>query len=165
MFRHAASLGRWLGVAALAALTVIVAAEIVARMVFGHSMEFVEELSGLLLVAIAFLAAADSFASGSFMRVDVLTGRLSDARRRSLDRVHAVLAGLFCTGLAWYAARVVKSSYDNGVVSNGLGALPVWIPQCVLLVGAVLLAVACFRRALVPPAAGDEMDYGDHIED
>lgn len=164
MFRNAVLVGRWLGVAALVILTVIVAAEILARSLFNYSMEFIEELSGFLLVAITFLAVADSFSSGKFMRVDVLHSKLTARRRDALDRVQAALAGLFCTGLCFYAASLVKSSYANGVVSTGLGALPVWIPQCVLFLGTCFLAVACFRRALLPGGAKDDQMSPDHFE-
>ena len=164
MFRNAVLVGRWLGVAALVVLTVIVAAEILARSLFNYSMEFIEELSGFLLVAITFLAVADSFSSGRFMRVDVLHSHLPAHRRRALDRAQAALAGVFCSGLCFYATSLVMSSYANGVVSNGVGALPLWIPQCVLLLGTCFLAIACFRRAFLPGGVEDDQMSPDHFE-
>lgn len=164
MFRGAVLVGRWLGVAALAILTSIVAAETILRSLFGTSMEFVEELSGILLVAITFLAAADSFFSGRFMRVDVLNSNLPAARGCMLDRLLATLAGFFCAGLSFYAAGIIWSSFKNGVVITGLGGLPVWIPQTALFVGACLLTIACFRRAATPGDVSEEIVATNEFE-
>lgn len=164
MFRGMVLFGRWLGMAALALLTTIVAAETILRSLFGYSMEFVEELSGVLLVAITFLAAADSFASGRFMRVDVLQAKLRPAKGRALDRLQALLAGVFCAGLSFYMVGIIRSSINNGVVITGLGGIPVWIPQVALLVGTGLLTVACFRRAAMPGDTADEPVATSEIE-
>lgn len=164
MFRGVVLFGRWLGMAALALLTTIVAAETFLRSLFGYSMEFVEELSGILLVAITFLAAADSFASGRFMRVDVLQAKLKPAKRRALERLQALLAGVFCAGLSFYMAGIIRSSFGNHVVITGLGGMPVWMPQVALFVGTCLLTIACFRRAAMPGDTAEEPVATNEIE-
>lgn len=164
MLRSVVLVGRWLGTAALVILTAVVTAEVIARSLFDHSMEFVEELSGVLLVAITFLAAADSFLTGKFMRIDLLHARLSIRSRIALDRLLAAVAAVFCAGLAVYAASVVRSSYVNGVISTGLNSLPVWIPQCVLLVGTSLLAIACLWRVIDPARPDPAADPHGHGE-
>ncbi len=155
MFAKLAALGRLLGCLAVSFLALLVGGEVVTRSLLGLSFEFAEELSGYLLVAITFLAAADSFASGSFMRVDVLYARLPTAARATLDRVLAVLAAILCGGFCWYLARLVLSSYRKGVVSPNLSAIPLWLPQLAMVVGMALLAVACLRHALFHKAEDD----------
>lgn len=156
MFARLLTLGRWLGVLALVALTVTIAAEVVSRVVFSHSIEFVEELSGVLLVAITFLSAAESFASGSFMRVDVLLERLPVATQRKAERLHALLAGLFCLVLTVLMAGLTRSSWVNGVVTASFGGIPLWLPQLVLPVGTGFLSLACLRAALRPGAGATD---------
>lgn len=165
MFRQIASLGQLLGVASVAALTLLVVGEVVARSLFDHSFEFMEEVSGYLLVAITFLAAADSFASGSFMRVDVIYGRLSPGTQRRLDRALAVLASLLCAVIAWYLVKLVWSSFHNGVVSPGRFAVPLWIPQLAMVIGVVLLAVACIRHAVNPATDAPDAPALDRLQD
>lgn len=165
MFQRLASLGRLLGAVAVSALTLLVVAEVIDRSLFGRSIEFMEELSGYLLVAITFLAAADSFASGSFMRVDILFVRLLPAARLRLDRVLATLAALLSLAITWFLGKLVWSSYHNGIISPGALAVPLWIPQFAMVVGMVLLAVACLRHALHPQADAPDAAPGDRLLD
>jgi len=155
VFRSIATLGRVLGVVALSALTLLVAAEVVGRSIFAITLPFGEELGGYLLIAVTFLAAADSFASGGFMRVDLLFERLPERARRRLDRALALVGALLSGTLCWYLGRLVASSYRNGVVSPTLASIPLWVPQSVATVGTLLLAVACLRRALTGGADGE----------
>lgn len=165
MFGKLAKLGHILGNAAVAALATLVAAEVLGRSLFGYSLEFMEEISGYLLVAITFLAAADSFAAGSFMRVDVVYARLAPAARTRLERGLALLSAAFAGGLSWYLAKLVLSSYRNGVVSPNLTAIPLWLPQLAMVIGMLLLAVACLRHAFNPPTAGADSSQGSRAHD
>jgi TRAP-type C4-dicarboxylate transport system permease small subunit len=152
MFHTFAALGRVLSAIAVASLTALIAAEVVGRTLFGISIESVEELSSYLLVGITFLSAADSFASGSFMRVDILYVRLSRPARMRLDRWLAALATLISAGITWYLAQLVWSSWAKRIVSPGALAIPLWIPQAVMVLGMLLLTIACMRHAIFPSA-------------
>ena len=142
VFRSLAALGRVLAIAALAILTLLVAAEVLARSLFAVTLPFGEELGGYLLIAVTFLAAADSFASGGFMRVDLLFERLPPRTRRHLDRVLALVGAAFSatvhhaissssafrsaarSRLAWRASRLVAAAIRATLGSGDPAATP-----------------------------------------
>jgi TRAP-type C4-dicarboxylate transport system permease small subunit len=155
MFSKIALFGRFVAAAALVLLTVIVAGEVVLRSLIGVSYEGMEELSGYLLVAITYLAAADSFASDGFMRVAFLYDKLKPKGRKLLDRILSLVGAVLCGGLTVYFVDVVRSSIRNGVVSPTFDMIPVWVPQSVMVLGMTLLSIACIRRMLYgPPSQG-----------
>ncbi len=165
MFRMVAALGRVLGVTSIAMLTLLVGGEVFSRLAFGVSFEFMEEVAGYLIVAITFLATADSFASGRFMRVDMLYARFSPVLQRRLTRALALIAASLCAAIGYYMLRLVGSSIANGIVSPTLAAIPLWMPQTMMAIGTFLLAIACLREAIAPGASAAEPGPADRLQD
>lgn len=151
MFSKIALIGRLIGASAIVLLTLFVSGEVIFRQFFGTSFEGLEELSGYLLVAITYLAAADSFSTGGFMRVAVLYDRLHPINRTRLDRFLALLAALLCAGLTVYFLKTVLSTLRNGIVSTTFNILPIWVPQLAMALGMALLCIACIRVTIFGP--------------
>ena len=150
-----------LGVAAAAlsllASLVLIVYSVVMRYLLGRPAAWVDELVGYLLVACVMLAAADALLEGEHLAVDLLTERLSPHGKRL-----ALLAGLVCVGLS--ALLLAVEGYDMvafsamvGLMSNGYMAVPMWVPQLLVPVGAILMlaaAIAAFAiaaRGASPP--------------
>jgi TRAP-type C4-dicarboxylate transport system permease small subunit len=103
---------------------------------------WVDELAGYLLVAAVMLAAADALLEGEHIAVDILTERLSAQGRR-----WTVLGGLIAVALSALLLTVegvdmVGFSRMVGLMSNGYLAVPMWIPQLLVPVGAALMLAA-----------------------
>ena len=124
---------------------------------------WVDELAGYLLVGAVMLAAADALLEGEHIRVDLLVERLA-ARGRHV----ALLTGLAAVAasaalLAVEGADMVAFSRMVDLRSNGYLAVPMWIPQVFVPVGAVLMGVAAVVSFVAawrsgpppPPAAPD----------
>jgi C4-dicarboxylate transporter DctQ subunit len=106
-------------------------------------------MAGYLLVAAIMLAAADALLHGEHIAVDILTERLSARGKRRV-----VLAGLAAVAgaavlLAVEGWDMVAFSHLVGLRSNGYLAVPMWIPQLLVPVGAVLLGVAAIHQIVV----------------
>ena len=157
--RALARLGIALAAIALLASMFLIGYSVVMRYFLNQPAAWVDELAGYLLVAAVMLAAADALLEGEHIAVDILTERLSAHGRR-----WTVLGGLIAVALSALLLVVegvdmVGFSRTVGLMSNGYLAVPMWIPQLLVPVGAALMlaaAVSAFaaawrKRKAAPP--------------
>ena len=110
------------------------------------------DFAGYFLAASSFLALAYTLTQGGHIRVNLVLNRLP-SRMQFLAEIFSVS---ICTAVSFYAtfyvAKLCIDSYEFGDLSPGIVAVPLWIPQSIVLVGLGILTVAltdCLCRALV----------------
>jgi len=142
MVRGLARVGIALAAIALLASLALIVYSVVMRYGLNQPIAWVDELVGYLLVACVMLASADTLLHGEHIAVDVVTERLSTRGKRL-----TLLAGLVAVLVS--AALLAVEGYDMvafarmvGLLSNGYLAMPMWIPQALVPIGAVLLFLA-----------------------
>jgi TRAP-type C4-dicarboxylate transport system permease small subunit len=100
------------------------------------------EFAGYFLAAASFLALAYTLKNGAHIRVTLVIQHLPPGVRRVLEvwcaAVGAALSGYF----TYWAANLTWQSWKFGDVSYGLVAIPLWLPQAALVLGAAVLTVA-----------------------
>lgn len=102
------------------------------------------EISGFCMAASTFLGLAYTLRAGAHIRVNLLIGRFSPRGRRIVEIWCCGLGGL---ALAFFSVNAWMMVYDSmmyGDTSPGLMAVPFWIPQTGMALGATILAVALF---------------------
>lgn len=114
--------------------------------------------------AAGFLAMAQTFRRGDFVRVVLLLDRLGKRRAHQFEIVALVIGTLFVTFLTWAAAIFVYESWDFGDMANGLVPIPLWIPQISFVFGTLLLLVAIVDE-LVAVLRGHRPSYVIAIEE
>ena len=134
----------------------LIAYSVVMRYFLNQPVSWVDEIVGYLLVASVMLAAADALRHGEHIAVDIVTERLGSRGRRVVTarrasspsrwprRCWPSRAGTWSRSRGWWAC-----------LSNGKLAVPMWIPQLAVPVGAALLgaaAVVAFLLALTGTA-------------
>jgi TRAP-type C4-dicarboxylate transport system permease small subunit len=134
--------------AAMAAMALITAANVVTRYLTDISIAFTEEYSVVLMVFVALLGAAIATAGGRHIRIAYFTDRLSPRGRR-LAEMGAMALTILCFGLLIYhGGRLAYDEYRFEVMSSGLGHpnwwYTGWLP--VLSVVIVLRALGRFIR-------------------
>lgn len=142
LVRRLAQLGIALAALALLASLVLIVYSVVMRYFLNQPAAWVDELVGYLLVACVMLAAADALLQGEHLAVDLLTERLgAPGRRRTLlaGLVAVALCGVLLAVEGW---DMVAFSRMVGLKSNGYMAVPMWIPQLLIPIGALLLLLA-----------------------
>lgn len=98
--------------------------------------------AGYTMAACGFLALAYTFKHGEHIRVSLLLERLGP-RARSVAEWFSLIVGVAVTGmLAWYSVRMAWFSHAFGDRSQGIDATPLWIPQLVMVIGALTLFIA-----------------------
>ena len=142
LVRALARLGLALAALALIVSLATISYSVIRRYVFGAPVAWTDELVGYLLVASVMLAAADALFGGDHISVDLLTERLRPGGKRI-----AALIGLFTVAvtavlLLFEGIGTVLFSHQVGLRSNGYLAVPMWVPQLLVPVGALLLLLA-----------------------
>ncbi|MDI1286451.1 MAG: TRAP transporter small permease [Reyranella sp.] len=100
------------------------------------------EVSGFCMAASTFLGLAYTLRAGAHIRVNLLVGRFGPQGRRIVEIWCCSVGGL---ALAYFAVNAWMMTYDSfifGETSPGLMAVPFWIPQVGMSLGATILAVA-----------------------
>ena len=150
LVRGLARLGLALAAAALLAALAAIAYSVIRRYVLGAPVAWTDERVGDRQVASVMLAAADAGFGGEPLSVDSVTERLSSRGKRvtllvGLGAVAATAALLLVEGVG-----MVRFSQMVGLRSNGYLAVPLWVPQSLVPIGAALLllaAIVCFVEA------------------
>ncbi|HEX6016664.1 MAG TPA: TRAP transporter small permease [Burkholderiaceae bacterium] len=130
---------------------------VVMRYAFNRAPVWVDDLVGLLLVAIVMLAAAQVLRRGEHIAVDVLTERLSGRAARWAQGLAVAAAALVALILVINGWQTAMQSRQFGIVTEGRLEWPVWMLMLLLPVGGALMTLVCvealWRLALgLPPA-------------
>ena len=137
-----------LSAAALLGSLATIVYSVVMRYVFNAPVAWSDELVGYLLVASVMLAAADALLEGEHISVDIVTERLGPRGKRV-----ALVSGLVAVAVAALLLVVegigmVRFSLMVGQRSNGELALPLWMPQALVPIGATLLFVVAIAALI-----------------
>jgi len=107
----------------------------------GHVVPGATDYAGYCMAGASFMALAYALNHGSHIRVTLILSKLG--RWRRWGEIWATgIAALTATFFARYAIKTNIGSAKWNDVSQGLDATPLWIPQIVMSVGTVLLAIA-----------------------
>ena len=133
--------------ASLAAIAIIIAAQIVARLM-GQQIPAADDFAGWAMAASAFLALPYALRHGDHIRVTLVAQMLPKSWQRTLEVLStAIGVALACWG-AWSVVNFVLDSWRFDEVAQGMLAVPLWIPQLSMAVGMVLFALMMADRLL-----------------
>ena len=133
-----------------------------------------DDLVAWFCAAAAFLAMADTFKRGDFVRVGLLLESLGPKMRQAFEIGSLGVASAFCGYLAFCACRFTFESWQFNDMANGLIVIPMWIPQTSFVVGSLILCLAvvdefCIvlsgRRPTFVIATEERHARGDFSED
>jgi TRAP-type C4-dicarboxylate transport system permease small subunit len=130
----------------------------------GWRVGIINDLVAWLCAAAAFLAMAQSFRNGDFVRVTLLLEALKPPVRRVFETVSLSVAAVAIGYLAWWAARFTYESWQFNDMAGGLLVVPMWIPQTTFVVGALLFFVAVLDE-LVLVLRGGKPTYVRLVEE
>ncbi len=118
-------------VAAMAAMTAVVAVQVGLRYGLNESLDWADEVSRLAFVWAVFLAIPLGIKRGSHVGMELLTAWLPGGARRGLFRLVSLFAMALMAVVAWQAAILVRNQWDEPMstldVSVGLFMLPLAI--------------------------------------
>jgi TRAP-type C4-dicarboxylate transport system permease small subunit len=123
----------------IVALALAVTFEVISRYVFGSPTIWVTELSSYALVAVAFLGAAWTLGIDGHIRMELL-GESGGPRGKFLsDLAMYVVAIAVAAALLYSGYFMVAANYQFGWRSSTILAVPLWIPQSIIPLGALAI--------------------------
>jgi TRAP-type C4-dicarboxylate transport system permease small subunit len=131
--------------AAMAAMALITAANVVTRYLTDISIGFTEEYSVVLMVVVALLGTAIATAGGRHIRIAYFTDLLSPRGQR-IAEMGAMALTMLCFGLlVWYGWRLAYDEYRFEVLSSGLGHPNWWYSGWLPVLAAIVVLRALGR--------------------
>lgn len=120
----------------------------------GFAARSYDDFAGFAMAASFFLGLAWTMRCGEHIRVSLLLEQLKGRARRALEIACLAVSLFLCGYFAWYAIDMTWTSYQLNDVSQGLVAVPLWIPQLAMALGLVVLAIALADDLLVALRGG-----------
>lgn len=125
---------------------------------FGINIPAGDDFAAWSMAAMAFLGLAHTFKTGDLIRVGLVIDRFPPRPRRAIEFVCLSIGAVIIAYFAWHAALMTIDSYEFNDMSQGVIAVPLWIPQLGYSLGLSILAVA-FIDELVRVLAGKAPSY------
>jgi len=101
-----------------------------------------DDFASWCMAAMAFLGLAHTFRRGEIIRVGVLIEQVTGKKRWALEVLALSIATTFTLYFTWYAVAMTYDSWRFNDMSQGVLAVPLWIPQIGYSGGLLILAVA-----------------------
>ena len=134
-------------------IAVLSLAQISGRMLGFDAYSF-DDFAGFCMAASSFLGLAHTYRRNEHIRVALLIDRFSGGTRRALETLCLGASALLICFFAWYATDMAWTSHVINDVSQGLVAVPLWLPQSGMALGLVIMAVALIDDLIVLIAGG-----------
>lgn len=116
---------------------------------FGVSTGAVNDYVSWFCAAAGFFTMAHALKHGDFVRVSLLLEHVGPKTRHWLELVSLAVATVAVSYLAFWACKFTYESWKFNEMSQGLVAVPIWIPQTSFAAGALLLVVAVVDELII----------------
>jgi len=90
--------------------------------------------------------------------VGLLVERFQGRARQCLELCALAISGAFTAYFLWYSARLTYDSWQFSDMSQGVLAVPLWIPQSAMVIGLAILLLAVLDE-IVRVARGQRPSY------
>ena len=137
-------LNRWLVIALMGVMAVLVFAHVVSRYSFNHSIIWVEELTRYMMVWVGFIGSGLVLRFGAHVAVDVFQDLLPARAAQALRASIVVILAVTFAAMTWLGFRYVAFAWDQEtpVLNWNFGIVYLAIPIGSLLMLAHLLFIA-----------------------
>ena len=138
----ASNLGGYLAMAAIMGMVLLITANVFMRYVFNSPIRWSPEIVGYLMAGVVFLVLADTFRSGRHIRIEIFVKMLPEKAQHAVEVLVLALSSTFVCFFVRMAWKTVMRSHRYGSRDSwGILEVPLYIPQLVMLIGLILLAL------------------------
>jgi TRAP-type C4-dicarboxylate transport system permease small subunit len=131
----------------IAAMLILMNAEVFMRYVFSTSLKISEEYAGYLFAAATMFGFYPALMRGRFLRISALVSRLPLRPRAFWETIVGAVSAAFCLVVAAQTWTLFITSQEFGSVSEQYSATPLMYPQVILPAAWLLLAMGMLYRA------------------
>ncbi len=164
-----------LGGYACLGLSFLIVFEILARKLFNHSLQGVDEIGGYVVAITGTFGMALAAVERAHTRIDVLLLRLPRRTQAGLNLLSFLALGLGAAFMGYMGWRTLSDSLTFGSVSSSPLQVPLWIPQSLWMAGLCLFGLSALGtaargllalrhgleaadRLLAPPTVAEEIE-------
>lgn len=122
------------------AMGLLITVDVILRYVFNAPTQIATEVSGYLMVGVAFLGVSYTLIIGGHIRIEIVTSRLPEKIGNPLELITSLLSLAFVGVLIWPAWHMVLESYAYRAAALSYLHTPLYLPQSLVAVGLCLLA-------------------------
>jgi len=122
------------------------------------------EYAGYAMAAASFLAFANALNRGSHIRVSIVLNAVGPGLRRIINIWCFAIGALVAWYFVRYAYNFVYFSWKFNDISQGQDKTLLWMPQSIMLLGAVILAIALTDHLLHLIFSGDHRIKRDLVD-
>lgn len=126
----------------------VVMFEVVSRSIFHAPTQWVDEISRYLLVGVVMLGGGYCLADDAHVRVDIFYRNFGPRARSILEIITFLIVLTFTTVIIWKGGILSWEALMEGKRSNTILGLPLFPSMVLVPIGAGLLALQSFARAL-----------------
>jgi TRAP-type C4-dicarboxylate transport system permease small subunit len=134
----------------MAAMVVVVSAQVFLRYGFNTSLDWGEDIARLLFVWTIFLAIPLGVKEGAHIGIELVVKLFPEVAQRVLTRVMAALGIVLMGVVCWQAARLVVGQWDENLPTLDVSVALFIVPVCI---GAALSILHLTRQAITGIAA------------
>lgn len=116
-------------------LVVLIMTEIIGRSFFDYSTMLADEYSGYFYLASVFFGLAYTFSKDGHIRINIITARLSESKRRWIDIFAGVLNSAILIFAVYYCYKFMMDSKEMEMVSENVSETPLWLTQIPMSIG------------------------------
>lgn len=124
---------------AILAMVVLTIAEIFVRQIMDSSLLVVDEVSGYLMVVLAYWGAVNAFSDGEFVRVDAFFDRFSEKAKRVLNFLFTILFAVINGMVFWFSWENTSRTLSRWDLSATVAKLPLAYPKLAMSAGLLML--------------------------
>ncbi|MFW8567328.1 TRAP transporter small permease [Orrella sp. 11846] len=139
-------LGEGTAIVFLYGIAGLMLSETIARSFFNQSIAFSWEYSAYAMAGAFFLGSGNALRTGAHIRVTFMQSVLPKRHHKTLDLIATVIATALVLIITISLWMLVQRSMGRATVSNTVMQTPLYIPQVIVFVGALLLLLAFFAR-------------------
>lgn len=143
---YTSEFGGFIGTACMLAVTLMIVFEVVMRYVFSSPTTWVGEMSIYMSMTIGFLGLAYALKDDGHFSITLLVDRLSPRNRLRLKVFTDFVAMIYSCIFIYKGIAMASFSYDIEDVSTGLMEVPLWIPNLLVPLGGLLLAIQFINK-------------------
>lgn len=123
--------------------------------------------SGYALASATFFGLGYTLRKGGHIRVTLIVRSLPDRLQRFFEALTSLIGAGIGSLLTFYMIEHAYDAWRFGDMSFGLIAVPLWMPQCILIAGSAIFTIACldtFAETLACPDGSSAFGEDDNME-
>ncbi len=149
------NIGGALSAVCLIAVMLLTSVKVIFRYGLRQGLIGIDQISGTLLLYIAFLGAAWVLRREEHITIDLFVTRLSPEAQRWLNVINSIIGALICLVLTIYGSMEVVTSWQKGILIPAEIEIPRVVNLAVIPLGSFFLWLQFMRRARQHFRGGD----------